>query len=192
MQWRSQNIWMGEGAGGGLPEAIEGLGGSPPEERGSAALGNFCNFSIKKKKNVFKAYFGQKRYFKAITHQLKAFKISLNVLSRINEVQVLYYLYKCNQIWGHICHKRGVNPKPPRSYATGDDCTIQSGAAPRGELGRTVPPTTHKGHFCKSSKTDEKILGVWGVTSPTILEFQSEFVTNSFQRPDLIYILSNC
>jgi len=28
-------------------------------------------------------------YYKAITRQLKAFKISLNVLNRINEVQVL-------------------------------------------------------------------------------------------------------
>jgi len=31
-----------------------------------------------------------------------------------------------------------------------------------------------------------------GVTSPTILEFQPEFVTSGFQRPDLIYILFNC
>jgi len=30
--------------------------------------------------------------------------------------------------------------------------------------GRNSPltVTSHKGHFCKSSKTDEKILGVWG------------------------------
>jgi len=54
-------------------------------------------------------------------------------------------------------------------------------------------PTLHKGHFCKSTKTDEKILGVWGgVTSPTILESQPDFVTSGFQRPDLTYILSNC
>jgi len=46
----------------------------------------------------------------------------------------------------------------------------EPGAAPRGRLGRNSPPTPHKGHFCKSSKTDEKILRVWGgVTSPTIL-----------------------
>jgi len=32
-----------------------------------------------------------------------------------------------------------------------------------GRLGEGNSPTTpHKGHFCKSSKTDEKILGVWG------------------------------
>jgi len=44
----------------------------------------------------FYAYFGQNKYFKAITHQLNAFKISLNVINRINEVQVLYYSYICN------------------------------------------------------------------------------------------------
>jgi len=82
------------GVGGGLPEAIEGLGILPPEAKGSAALGDFCNFSIKK--NIFNAYFGQNRYFKAIIHQLKAFKISLNVLNRINEVKVLSYSYKCD------------------------------------------------------------------------------------------------
>jgi len=37
-----------------------------------------------------------------------------------------------------------------------------SGAAPQvGGTGGTVPPTPHEGHFCKSSKTAEKILGVW-------------------------------
>jgi len=30
------------------------------------------------------------------------------------------------------------------------------------------------------------------VTSKTMLEFQPEFVTSSFQKPDLTYILSNC
>jgi len=30
------------------------------------------------------------------------------------------------------------------------------------------------------------------VTSPTILEFQSEFITSGFQSPDLTFILSNC
>jgi len=51
--------------------------------------------------------------------------------------------------------------------------------------------TPHKGHICKSPKTAEKILEVWRVTSPTILEFQPEFVTSGFQKPDLTYILSN-
>jgi len=51
------------------------------------AIGDFCNFSIKIAH--FYAYFGRNSYFKAITHQLKAFKISLNILNRINEVQVL-------------------------------------------------------------------------------------------------------
>jgi len=64
--------------------------------------------------------------------------------------------------------------------------TLRSGAT--GGLGGTVPLTPLKGHFCKSSKTDEKILGVWGATSPTILEFQPEFVTSSFKRPNLTYI----
>jgi len=50
-------------------------------------MGDFCNFSIKI--THFYVYFGQNNYFKAITYQLKGFKISLNVLSRINEVQVL-------------------------------------------------------------------------------------------------------
>jgi len=39
----------------------------------------------------------------------------------------------------------------------------EAGAAPRGGLRRgTVPPTPHKGHFCKSPRTDEKKLGIWG------------------------------
>jgi len=39
--------------------------------------------------------------------------------------------------------------------------------------GGNSPPTSHKGHFDKSSKTDEKKLGVWRVvTSLTIFEFQ--------------------
>jgi len=31
-----------------------------------------------------------------------------------------------------------------------------------GVTGGTVSPTPYKDHFYKSSKTDEKILGVWG------------------------------
>jgi len=31
-----------------------------------------------------------------------------------------------------------------------------------GVTGGNSPSTPHKGHFCKSPKTDEKILGVWG------------------------------
>jgi len=67
----------------------------------------------------FYAYFGQNRCFKSITHHLKAFKINLNVLNRINKVQVLSYSYKCNKIWRHIFHKRGLTPKTPHGYATG-------------------------------------------------------------------------
>jgi len=66
-----------------------------------------------------------------------------------------------------------------------------AGTAPWGGLGGTVPSTSHKDHFCKSSRTDEKKLGVWRVTSPTIFEFQPEFVTSGLQRSDLTYILSN-
>jgi len=66
--------------------------------------------------------------------------------------------------------------------------SLVPGAAPREDWGERTP-TPHKGHFCKSSRTDEKKLGVWGITSPTIFEFQPEL--SSFQRPDLTYILSN-
>jgi len=65
---------MGLGFGGDwgrnpqLPEAIGGLGASPPEARrsgnGAPALGDFCNFLIKI--TYFYAYFGQNTYFKAI------------------------------------------------------------------------------------------------------------------------------
>jgi len=36
-----------------------------------------------------------------------------------------------------------------------------TGAAPRGGLGSNSSPNPLKDHFCKSSKTDEKIVGVW-------------------------------
>jgi len=62
----------------------------PPEARGLEAelsdTGRFLHFF---KITHFYAYFGQNSYFKAITHQLKEFKISLNVLNRKNEDQVL-------------------------------------------------------------------------------------------------------
>jgi len=48
---------------------------------------SICYFSLKI--THFYAYFDQNIYLKAIKHQLKAFKICLNVLNRINEVQVL-------------------------------------------------------------------------------------------------------
>jgi len=37
---------------------------------------------------------------------------------------------------------------------------IKSGAAPQGNW-EEQSPTPHKYHFCKSSKIDEKIVGVW-------------------------------
>jgi len=64
----------------------EGLAGSGNK---ALALGDLYNFSIKIT-HIY-AYFSQNSYFKATTHQLKAFKISLNVLNRIN---VLSYSYK--------------------------------------------------------------------------------------------------
>jgi len=50
----------------------------------SLALGDFCNFSIKM--TDFMHISAKNSYFKAITHQLKVFKINLNVL---NKLQVL-------------------------------------------------------------------------------------------------------
>jgi len=92
---------MGLGLGevwGRKPQLSEAIGVWPPKARGSGngapALGYFCNFLIKI--TYFYAYFGQNRYVKAITHQLNAFKISLNVLNSIKEVQGLYYSFKCN------------------------------------------------------------------------------------------------
>jgi len=85
-QWRSQNFTnfsMGVGVGG-----VWGWCPQPPKARGLEvellARAIFCDFSIKIMH--FYAYFGQNSYFKAITHKLKAFKISLNVLNRINKV----------------------------------------------------------------------------------------------------------
>jgi len=43
-----------------------------------------------------------------------------------------------------------------------------------GRTGGNSSLTPHKGHFCKSSKTEEKILDIWDEgrgASPTILEF---------------------
>jgi len=49
------------------------MGGAPSRGKPSGvwALGDFCNFSVKI--THFYAHFGQNSYFKAITHQLKAF-----------------------------------------------------------------------------------------------------------------------
>jgi len=41
----------------------------------------------------FYANFSQNSYFKAITYQLKVFKISLNILNRINEVLVSFVVF---------------------------------------------------------------------------------------------------
>jgi len=53
-----------------------GLGALPPEAKGFLggipSAGRFLQFSIKI--TYFYAYFGQNGYFKAVTHQLNAFK----------------------------------------------------------------------------------------------------------------------
>jgi len=68
---------------GVLGKALEarGTGSGAPSD------GRFLQF--KKKMAHFYTYFGLNSYFKAMFHQAKGFKISLNVLNRINEVQVL-------------------------------------------------------------------------------------------------------
>ena len=48
-----------------------------------------------------------------------------------------------------------------------------------GDWGGTVPPTTLSGHFCESSKSDEKNLAVRGVTSSSIFGFLLNKVTKS-------------
>jgi len=64
--------------------------------------------------------------------------------------------------------------------------SFKQGRRQGGDWGNN-PPTLYIGHFCKSSKTHEKILD-GGMTPPTIFKFQPEFVTSGFQRPDLTYI----
>jgi len=64
------------------PSAVRGTGGGAPSRWAIFAI-----FSIKI--THFNAYFGHNSYFKAIIHQIKGFKISQNVLNRINEVQIL-------------------------------------------------------------------------------------------------------
>ena len=58
-----------------------------------------------------------------------------------------------------------------------------------GDWGGTVPPTAQSGHFCESSKSDEKNLAVWVVTSSSIFEFLLNKVTKSifFSQAMLFY-----
>jgi len=95
---------MGEelaGSGGGTPNRRRplsgdeaGFGNKAPIQRWQGGLrarpsaGRFLQFF--NKNNTYLCIFWQKySYFEAITYQLKAFKISLNELNRINKVQVL-------------------------------------------------------------------------------------------------------
>jgi len=73
LHWRLR-VWRQSSQ---LPE-VKGSGD------GASSAGRFFNFLIKI--THFYENFGQNSYFKAITHQLKAFKITLNVLNRIHEV----------------------------------------------------------------------------------------------------------
>jgi len=78
-----------------------------------------------------------------------------------------------------LCHKNSIH-------------TVESltrDGATRGTVGEQSPPLLTKFIFVNHLNTDEKILGVWwGVTSPTMLEFQPEFVTSGLQRPDLNFL----
>jgi len=76
------------GAGGRMRPELPSAGGHCGS--GLGAEGRFLQFF--NKNNAFNAYFGRNSYYKATTHQLKAFKSSLNELNRINEVQVLYII----------------------------------------------------------------------------------------------------
>jgi len=75
------------------PPEAGGLGEKPPAAGGKGSGSGQSPrdwaifFSIKIK--PFYAYFSPNSYFKEISHQLKAFKICLNVLNGINEVKVL-------------------------------------------------------------------------------------------------------
>ena len=83
-----------------------------------------------------------------------------------------------------------------------DSCTTRAHAGAstssqgrrHGGTGGNSPPTPHKGQFCESSKTDEKILGYGGgVTSPTIFNFclsQVFFYANRFSKFDFLYSLA--
>jgi len=74
-------FWQGLGAD------LQAAGGHWESGSEAPIAGRFLqNFN---KNNAFYAYFDQNSYFKAIIHQFKAFKSSLNVLNRINEVKVL-------------------------------------------------------------------------------------------------------
>jgi len=67
-----------------LGQSLQRPGGLEAE---TPVAGRFLLFF--NKNNAFLCIFRPNSYFKAITHQLKWFKISPNVLNRINKVQVL-------------------------------------------------------------------------------------------------------
>jgi len=78
--------------------------------------GEFLQF-FNKKTNFF-AYFGQNRYFKAIAHQLKAPKISLNVLNRM-KYKFCRIRINVTKMTSHLPQREGFIPPPhPRGKAT--------------------------------------------------------------------------
>ena len=73
-----------------------------------------------------------------------------------------------------------------------ENTTRNQGWRPGGTGGNS-PPTPHEGQFCESSKTDEKILGYGGVTSPTIINFclsQVFFYADRFSKFYFLYSLA--
>ena len=70
---------------------------------------------------------------------------------------------------------------------------MTSGGATGGN-GGTVPSNALSGHFCESSKSDEKNLAVWGVTSSSIFGCLLNKVTKSivFSQARLFYFNHLC
>jgi len=52
-----------------------------------------------------------------------------------------------------------------------------------GGTGRNSTPIPHKGHLCKSSKTDEKIFGVWGGDVPN----QATYLNFSLSLSQMVF-----
>jgi len=91
---------------------------------------------------------------------------------------------KTNSFWRH---KIGLKVlMQGRSQGGAED---RGGAT--GGTGGNSPPLLTKVFFVNRLKPMRKYFGIWGVTSPTILAFQPEFVTSGLQRPDLTYISPN-
>jgi len=86
-------------------------------------------------------------------------------------------------IFLELCLKMRKNRR-----SIGSSNSLGQGRRHGGDWGGTVPRLFTKVVFVNRLEPMRKKLGVWGVTSPTIFEFQPEL--SGFQRPDLTYILS--